>query len=1422
MLYRLLQFLILTLLLVAGLAQASVSFPNGDWREESIEEYRVKVVGGWVRVQRDYVFDKWQINARWNPLSFEKDLLDDSVKRITRNEAVFEKQGDAYAFGKRALIRAQPVLRLPPGSAQGSAPSDLSAPASSTAGGGIVLDTLPGYRWSNRDGQWVDYDGEGKIVAYGDKNDLRVWLDYGTAGSANAGRIVAVRDHFGRTVLTYTYDASGQINQVLEADPASGSSTPTPTFTPRRLQLTWNAGLLTQITDVLGHTTLHTYDSNTPPKLKTVTDPEGRILAIDYGPTGRVAKVTAPDGGVTSYQYDYDKLKRVFYLRQDGPSVLAGTPVLELWFDADGREIRRDINAVTQSKLLQDSANRSQTTTDARGLVTVVTLDEFDNPVRTQYPDGSDTRAKYSVIHGGLLETTDELGIKTTYDYDAKGNPTRVTEAVGTPEQRITETTYDGHGQALTVTRKGGNVTLPNGSSVTIPDATLQTQWDTRGNPVQLTNETGAVLQSSYDPGGRPSTLTDPNGKVWTPTWDGKGQLKTLADPLGHTLTHTYDRADNRIQTQDGAGRNTTYGYDTANRLTRIANALNQAQTVAYDKQGHLTSRSDETSTPLQTLAYDLNGRLTSDTDGNGNLTAYRYPDSAPASTLPSRIDTPTFSRTLTWDARERVTRTQDQLDATTAYTSLQAYDKRGSPSQITDRNGKITTLAYDSLGRLITVTDPMSGITRYSYDPWDRLLAVTDPKGNTTTYGYDPAGRRTRETRPMGATQTWSYDPAGNLTQTQDAKGNLIAYGYDDARRRTSETYTPAGSQSPTRTIAYSYNQANALTGFTDSQSTAQGALTLTHAYTLDELHRKTQETVTVTDSTGSRGYVTQTGYTPTGQLARFTWPDGYLAQYSYDANQNATGITLPEGSLSTPTQRWNQPTRIQLPGGSAIDLNYDVLMRPIQTQAKTGGGATLLTRTLGYDPESNILQKDTEFGSHGYQYDSLYRLTNATNPTLSNEAYSYDAVGNRLTDKLTDGVFSTNTWTYDQDNKLTQGYSRNAAPITYTWDENGSLTRKTSNDLGDGTNNQQFGYDAANRLTEVRDANGNPIARYAYDPYGRRIRKTLLQQSGQVLATPKVIDYLYSDQGLIAEADESGAIVKRYGWRPDRTWGTDPVLMAGRRTGADPASALETFYFLNDHLGTPQKVIDLGGNPVWEGRALAFGETQVQAGNLVENNIRLPGQYYDQETNSHYNWFRTYDQLGGRYLSGDPIGLMGGVNRFSYVGGNPVRYTDSFGLWSEDAHNYFIDSTFGNLNPAIRDIIKAGSQYADKPGFQGPDYAYMHAMSSDTLSPDEARKKMCKFIKDYFSEAEDAKKNNNGNYWFYLGMALHAVMDSTSPVHEGFQKWHGVYEDGSKHGPWPSSLENLSVAKQPKHSARTIRRMKDAMSGNYRECGC
>ena len=64
------------------------------------------------------------------------------------------------------------------------------------------------------------------------------------------------------------------------------------------------------------------------------------------------------------------------------------------------------------------------------------------------------------------------------------------------------------------------------------------------------------------------------------------------------------------------------------------------------------------------------------------------------------------------------------------------------------------------------------------------------------------------------------------------------------------------------------------------------------------------------------------------------------------------------------------------------------------------------------------------------------------------------------------------------------------------------------------------------------------------------------------------------------------------------------------------------------------------------------------------MTGNLRYPGQYYDQETGFFYNGARYYDPETGRYVTSDPVGLMGGINTYAYGLDNPLGYMDPLGM--------------------------------------------------------------------------------------------------------------------------------------------------------------
>ncbi|MEJ2403694.1 MAG: RHS repeat-associated core domain-containing protein [Candidatus Thiodiazotropha sp.] len=118
--------------------------------------------------------------------------------------------------------------------------------------------------------------------------------------------------------------------------------------------------------------------------------------------------------------------------------------------------------------------------------------------------------------------------------------------------------------------------------------------------------------------------------------------------------------------------------------------------------------------------------------------------------------------------------------------------------------------------------------------------------------------------------------------------------------------------------------------------------------------------------------------------------------------------------------------------------------------------------------------------------------------------------------------------------------------------------------------------------------------------------------------------------------------------------------VYEAGAETGGEGSTLV---YLHTDHLGTVVKATDEAQNVVWDAVRKPFGERTVAVAEVAVL-LGFPGQYFDEETNNYYNYFRDYDPTTGRYLQSDPIGLWGGFNTYAYVGGNPLYWVDSDGL--------------------------------------------------------------------------------------------------------------------------------------------------------------
>ncbi|NWC87968.1 RHS domain-containing protein [Pseudomonas reactans] len=751
----------------------------------------------------------------------------------------------------------------------------------------------------------------------------------------------------------------------------------------------------------------------------------------------------------------------------------------------------------------------------------------------------------------------------------------------------------------------------------------------------------------------------------------------------------------------------TRYAWDDNGQVT-VFNADGSQEVYVHDQRARLVQRVDPDGAE-HFKSYDDKGRLTVEQDPLGAITAYQYDEAGRLVALFPGDDEPTtyehdngFVRVVrrgqaVWKYERNdqgdVTRKVDPDGHSTEY----SYNKRGQLTQVWLPDHSCHRLVWNERGQLLEEQLPNGGIKRYRYDDRGRQVAREDEHGALTQYQWDSVGRLIRVVLPGGATREYSYNAYGKITSEHDELGHITRYEYADGLHLISRRINADGTH-----VKYRYDNlrlllteienevgetyrlqyhANGLiqqeTGF-DGQRTA-------YLYDLNgNLQEKTEH-----GDDGSQ-LVTRYERDYAGRLVRKTLPDGNLVDYAYDRQGNLLSVEDghwalayeydSQNRLTAEHQGWGtlrygydacgQLQNLRLPDNNRVAFNhgkgghlvtvelngavltshlfkaaqehqrqqgqlishyhYDDQQR-LHAHAVTQQQHTLYQRHYDYDKAGNLTRLlDTRKGDHHYHYDPLNRLTRADHSQGEQERFGHDPAGNLLMqNRPGPDIVAGNRLMIQGDHH-------------YDYDAFGNLIRERR-----GKGHQlvtEYRYDCQHRLIGIKTPNGQ-TASYRYDPFGRRISKTV-----DGITT----EFFWQGDKLIAEHQTDRH--RSYLYEPDSF---RPLALL---EGFGPKET-KPYHYQLDHLGTPQELTDTNGEIVWSAHYRAYGETSRLDIGKIDNPLRFQGQYFDQESGLHYNRHRYYNPDIGRYLTQDPVKLAGGINAYQYVP-NPTGWVDPLGL--------------------------------------------------------------------------------------------------------------------------------------------------------------
>jgi RHS repeat-associated protein len=1077
------------------------------------------------------------------------------------------------------------------------------------------------------------------ITKAADGSYTATWPSDGVLRFNSQSRILSVKNEQGLG-YDFTY-AAGKLVRVT----AAGG---------RSIQFAWTGELLTQVTDPAG--TLYKFSY-----LADRFGPGTRLLQkVDYAGVGEDDRtylyenaalpgaLTGKNIGTRRYSwFTYDaagratgtehrnnaaKIERfVFAYDSSTPNTMVVSETNPLGKQASYRFVGGNLESVTGLPSASCPESLYTRTKDANGFPNLVTdfndnvtdLDYDANglPIKETHGYGSANPQVITYQWDGakrrLVSRTVQGDSSVTYGYDSAGRivseTTRNLSANGVANQaRTTTTSYTTHpgGLLATVTEDGP---LPGSA-----DAVVKS-YNTTGDLVSISNGPGRTITfSDFNGLGQPRRVVDALGVVVDVTYDTRGRRKSLTRTAGGQSARWAWEYDSRglVSREDRPDGTTHFEYDNANRMTA---RRSQESVVDYVPAAG------------ESVTQSLVTQFTSDAMSNTtSVESFRRRIvNTQTGTTGGFAGHPTYTTTIAISDRSSLQRRYDELGRLAAELGnagqnvRYSYDESGYLTGMTDSLGHARAFDRDSQNRITSVTDAAGKVTRYAYAPGGRLASVTDARGMVTRYHHDGFGQLWRLESPDSGVTNYQYDAYGRLTQ--ESKGSTAVNVTRDSWGR------PTTLQSGTSTRTYVHDNCQNGIGRICSLTDASGVVA--YRYTAAGLLESQSNTIN-----GST-YTTTFAYDANDHLVGLTFPDGKTVAYTVADGRTRTIRATQGGVTSTllDSIRYHPSGAISsfVYGNGLQKTNeFDAdarLVRAKVVNPTTGG--VVQGSEFAFDADNRIVRINNLRSaslSSDFAYDANHRLTSASRSGGS-ESYVYDSVGNRSSQTVL-GV-ATNFAYSTTSNRLLSS-SRPGLVRVWTYGDGGETSGFTGVDgaaVG-------FHYDDFRRIDS--SSRNQLTTLHAVNGFGQRVAK----------AGPVGTSYfIYLPDGtLLAEYSSAG------GW-------TDYIRVGGELVALMRGAT--THFVHSDYLGRPEVATRSDKAVAWSANNKSFDRT-VELDAIGGLNLGAPGQYFDQETGTWYNYMRDYDASIGRYVQSDPVGLYGGLNTYAYAHNNPVSETDPAGL--------------------------------------------------------------------------------------------------------------------------------------------------------------